>query len=382
MSARVSFADLLKKGAEKDQQKINEKPKLSLIETKDIPTPPTPLTKATSPTGRTSPTPHTQATPSTSDIKLPVSPERDFTKVANSIVREAVAQGLFIGKSKQIYDFLYLRTRGAMQPTRTVRITKSNLMRGSDIGSERTLLKNLSHLKLVGLIKIREFDGQHGGNEYEVFMPEESEATPPTPLTSRQPRYAPQKVGTLPPVESGVGGVSQMQENKDTYGDAKTLFKDNIKTDDESATALFSDFIEKFQTAATKITGAQLSKYEREKWGRLADLLVLELETASRHASNPISSVPAFLTKVLSSKLLNQKPVERISKSKSGTKTDTVGKYYPEDDEIKPLSDESKEAAVDFLREFKDDGEFLDGYKKWYIEEDWNWIIKQLEIKN
>ncbi len=97
----------------------------------------------------------------------------------------------------------------------------------------------------------------------------------------------------------------------------------------------------------------------------LADLLILELETASRHASNPISSVPAFLTKVLSSKLLNQKPAERISKSKSGTKPDTVGKYYPDgaDEQIKPLSDESKAAAMDFLREFKDDAEFLAGYR-------------------
>jgi hypothetical protein len=75
-----------------------------------------------------------------------------------------------------------------------------------------------------------------------------------------------------------------------------------------------------------------------------------------------------------------------VSKSKSGAKPDTVGKYYPEleggDDEIKPLNDESKQAALDLIREFKDDKEFLDSYRKWYTEEDWNWIIKQLEIKN
>jgi len=376
-STRVSFADLLKKGAEKDQQKITDKPKLAVVETKNEPTTPTSATPATPPTEAT------PRTPSTS--KVPVAPEKDYAKVANSIVRDAVAGGLFIGKSKQIYDSLYLKTRGAMQPTRSIRTTKLNLMRASDIGSERTLLKNLSHLKSIGLVKITEYDGQHEGNEYEVILPEEIVETHPTPPTARQPHYPLQKVGTVPPVESGVGGVAQIQENKDTYGSAKTSFKDiNTNDDERSAFALFSGFVEKFQTAAKKLTGAPLSKYEREKWEHLADLLVLELETASRHASNPVSSVPAFLTKVLSSRLLNQKQHERTSKSNSGTKPDTVGKYYPElddsDEEIKPLNEESKEAAVDFLREFKDDEEFLDGYKKWYTEEDWNWIIKELEI--
>jgi hypothetical protein len=382
MSVRVSFADLLKKGAEKDQKKIDEKPKLPLVNSNAILTPPTPATKRTPPTIATG---GTQPTPSTPDINLPVSPERDFAKVANSIVREAVAQGLFIGKSKQIYDFLYLQTRGSIQAARSVRITKSNLMRGSDIGSERTLLKNLSHLKSVGLIKIREFDGQHGGNEYEVFLPEESHPTPPTTLTSRQSHYALQKVGTLPSVESAVGGVGQIQVNKGTYSDAKTSLKTNTKNDDE-VDALFSGFIEKFQTAAKKLTGAPLSKYEREKWERLADLLVLELETAGRRTNNQVSSIPAFLTKVLSSKLLNQKPVEKHRNAKSNSKPDTVGKYYAEldgaDDEIKPLNDESKAAAVSFLQDFKEDKEFLEGYKKWYTEEDWNWIVKELEIKN
>jgi hypothetical protein len=184
-------------------------------------------------------------------------------------------------------------------------------------------------------------------------------------------------VQNLPPLTH-----TNLIENKETYSDAKTSLKTNTKNDDDKGEGQFSGFIEKFQTAATKLTGAPLSKYEHEKWEHLADLLILELETASRHASNPISSVPAFLTKVLSSKLLNQKPAERISKSKSGTKPDTVGKYYPEidgaDEQIKPLSDESKGAAMDFLREFKDDTEFLSGYKKWYTEEDWKWITNEL----
>src|SRR5947209_2108461 len=38
--------------------------------------------------------------------KAPIAPERDFTKVANSIGRQAVPAGLFAGKSKQLYDCL------------------------------------------------------------------------------------------------------------------------------------------------------------------------------------------------------------------------------------------------------------------------------------
>src|SRR5215216_2878643 len=34
---------------------------------------------------------------------LPISPMRDFTKVANSITREAIPAGIFKGKGKQLY---------------------------------------------------------------------------------------------------------------------------------------------------------------------------------------------------------------------------------------------------------------------------------------
>ncbi len=54
---------------------------------------------------------------------FPISPQRDFTKFANSINREAVPSGLFTGKSKQLYDCLYSLTRGAFVPTRSIRIS-------------------------------------------------------------------------------------------------------------------------------------------------------------------------------------------------------------------------------------------------------------------
>ena len=151
MSARVSFADLLKAGAAKDKQRLSLK----------------------------------LATPASTASKA-AAPEKDFTRVANSIMREAVPDGLFIGKSKQIYDYLYSITRGAVQPTRSARATKASLMRNADIGSERTLRKNLIHLQSFGLIKIIEFVGERQGNEYETFLPEETVAELPQSLQSLQ----------------------------------------------------------------------------------------------------------------------------------------------------------------------------------------------------
>jgi hypothetical protein len=381
MSARVSFADLLKKGAEKDKQKVDEKITSSTSKEKvNKPTPPTPGTQRTPPT------------PPTIKTDQPISPERDYTKVANSIIREAVAQGLFIGKSKQIYDFLYSQTRGSIQPKRSVRITKNNLMRGSDIGSERTLLKNLAHLKSVGLIKITEFDGQHGGNEYEVYLPEESHPTPPTPPTSRQSPYVPQKVGRVPPVESEVGGVGQPVENKTIYDTAKTFFKDNLNDDDKA----FVIFAQKMDEASQKLTGKKINPNEAEKWGKLAELLVLELELAARNTTG-ISSVPAFLTEVLRRRLiLNQEEKKQSRASKSDQKKpnwievgkaddDVESSYNPETGEynIKPLDEAGKSKALEFVREAKAEwGEdFLEDLKKWYLPEDWEWLMKELSGK-
>jgi hypothetical protein len=382
MGERVTFADLLKKAEEKKKTEV--KPKLEavppIVENQVGNTPPTPPTLDTSPTVATPATLHTQPTPSTQIKKLPIAPERDFTRVANSIVRDAVRQGIFIGKSKQIYDFLYLKTRGAIQPKRSIRVTKSNLMRGSGIGSERTLLKNLSHLKSVGFIKVTEFDGQHGGNEYEVFLPEETQPTSPTPptsVTSRQAHYAPQKVESLPPVESNVSGVAQTQQNQEFNGNLKLKINTNTEIDDESASA-FSFVIEKLNAVSLELTGKGISMREKDKWESLVDLLILELRTAAKRTGS-VSSVPAFLTEVLRRQFFTQRQ-RRSSTKPSKTKPDTVGKSDSGTYEIKLLDQKGREAALEQLREFTGD-DFLDDFKKWYTAEDWIWLMKELEKK-
>ncbi len=53
-----------------------------------------------------------------------------------------------------------------------------------------------------------------------------------------------------------------------------------------------------------KLTGKAASKNEAERWGILAELLILEMEAAVSR-TGAISSAPAFLTEVLRRKLLN-----------------------------------------------------------------------------
>lgn len=250
------------------------------------------------------PTPRTARTPRTPPT--PISPERDYTKVANSIVREAVAGGHFTGKSKQLYDFLYHRTRGAVVPVRSVRITKPKLMAGSSIGSERTLLKNLSHLKVIGLIEVNVTDGEHRGNEYTVFLPEEVDLpdeptprTPPTPPTVDDLRHAPQKVGMVPPVESGVRGVGLNVVDSTTSGGSKTSsLRPSATTDDDEAFALFA---REFSKAVLEITGKNSSKADAVKWQEVADVLIAEMKIAA--ARTTVSSVPSFLAEHLRRRL-------------------------------------------------------------------------------
>jgi hypothetical protein len=248
--------------------------------------------------GDATPTPRTPRTPRTPPTSA-IAPERDFARVANSIVREAVAGGFFTGKSKQLYDYLYSRTRGAIVPVRGVKVTKPVLMKGSHIGSERTLLKNLHHLKAIGLVEVSVTDGEHSGNLYTVMLPEEV----PTPRTPRTPptdvHHALPKVGYVPTAESGVGDVGSRPINSGTYIDLKTSFKTKEENlDDDAALAGLNEAL---KTANRELTGKDLSRIEADRWREVADVLVAELKIAA--ARTTVSSVPAFLAEHLRRRL-------------------------------------------------------------------------------
>jgi hypothetical protein len=213
-----------------------------------------------------------------------------------------VSGGHFVGKSKQLYDYLYQRTRGAVVPVRAVTISKPVLMQGCCIGSERTLLKNLAHLKSLGLVSVAYTDGKHEGNTYEVFLPEEAglptTRTPPTPPTAGRPHHARTEVPPVPPVESGVRDVGSSLLESTSSGESKTLIKTNTEIDDDEA---FADFVAALKKAAKNVTGREASPADRQRWAELADLLVTELKIAAGRTT--VSNVPAFFTEHLRRRL-------------------------------------------------------------------------------
>jgi hypothetical protein len=325
----------------------------------------------------TQPTQHNQSNVTNPTyLTNPASPKNDYTKVANSIAREAIPDRLFKGMSKNTYDALYLKTRGAHNPVRKIRATKSDLLRWTGV-SDVTLDKHIRHLKSVGLVKVDFIIGSHNGNWYEVFIPEEIKQ----PHQPNQPNIPniPQKVGGEPPnLVGGVGG-GLLLENKDVIENLKTSLKTNTQSDDEARVSeTFFALAKRFDEAAKKITGRGVSKSEAEKWANLADLLVLELEVAASRADG-VSSVPAFLTEVLRRQFFASRQQQSSAKT-TKTKIDKLGKSESDSYEIKPLDEKGREAALEQLREFTGD-DFLDDFKKWYTAEDWEWLKKELEKK-
>ncbi|HVF45210.1 MAG TPA: hypothetical protein VM936_19445 [Pyrinomonadaceae bacterium] len=258
------------------------------------------------------PTPRTPPTPPT-DATHPISPERDFTKVPNSVARDVVPAGHFVGKSKQLYDCLYQRTRGAIVPARRVAISKPELMKASGIGSERTLLKNVGHLRNLGLIQVTYTDGGHEGNTYEVFTPEEVglriSPTPPTPPT---PRHARVELPPVPPVESGVRGVGSEPLESSVYELPKTFIKTNTENDDDEAApappqrdviseSAFTGLCELLAKATREITGKPPEPIDRERWREIGEVLATELRIVAGRTT--VSSVPALLAEHLRRRL-------------------------------------------------------------------------------
>lgn len=242
--------------------------------------------------------------------KAPVAPDRDFNRRPNSLERDALPAGLFPGTSKKLYDALFLRTRGAHKPTRTIKATRTELMKWSGIGSRNTFLAHMRHLTKVGLI-IRHFEvGDNHGAIYEICIPEEIDLgslqtsahlstgqLTSAHLGSPQPGSAQNlDVGSAQKVDRG--GPSQVIENIDLSPPPKTFIKTNTERDDDEALAIFVSAIKK---ATKDVTGRELSPAEAQRWGELADVLITELKIAAGRTT--VSSVPAFLAEHLRRRL-------------------------------------------------------------------------------
>jgi hypothetical protein len=170
-------------------------------------------------------------------------------------------------------------------------------MKKAAIGSRITFDSCISHLQLVGLLKVHVFTGQHSGNEFEVATPEEIETqasqTSQTSLTSHA-----QKLDRLVRLETSQTRHTSSVDNTDTYGEPKTSFKTNTeKLDDEAFAAL----VEKLGTASREVCGKETSKDDAERWGEVAELLVTELKVAASRTT--VTSAPAFLAEHLRRRL-------------------------------------------------------------------------------
>ncbi len=312
-----------------------------------------------------------------------ISPTRDYQKVPNSVTRVAVPTGMFRGKSKQVWDYFWSISRGAISPTRTFKKSRKEIKNGSGLGSLVTVDAAIEHLQALGLIKVNQTIGSGWGNEYEIFSPDEIELTSTTSTSISSNTSLTQKVDILDIPLSGISSITQTIENKDIYEFPKTSLKTSTKNDDDAPASAygnaFSVMNKKLDDAVKKLTGKSSSKSEAENWGTLAELLILEMEAAASR-TGAISSVPAFLTEVLRRKLLNG--ISSVSAKSPKVEVDTVGKPNAAGEyEKKPLDEKGRKAALLELRDFAGD-DFLENFKKWYTKEDWMWLINELNKIN
>jgi hypothetical protein len=239
------------------------------------------------------------------DPTLPTSPARDFNKRANSLDKLALPAGIFPGSSKKLYDALYVRTRGAVKPQRTVRATKRELSEWSGVRNVKTIDSHLRYFSAVGLVVSEWQRGQNDGCLYEVMLPEETSGlfvgrsrgvTPPDPTS---PGVTPpdvetrQNSGSPHHQNSGSPHPTQAGEDSTVYEERKTSFKTKDQINDDEPTA-FAEL----RQAERELTGKNSSS---GNWSELDKVLAAELRIAAGRTT--VSSVPAFLAEHLRRRL-------------------------------------------------------------------------------
>lgn len=262
-------------------------------------------------------------------IDKPIAPERDFNRRANSLERDALPKGLFPGTSKKLYDALYLRTRGAVKPVRSIQATRTEVMRWAGIGGLNTFLAHIKHLTKVGLI-VRQFEiGNKEGAIYEVRIPEELNSPDSTQLDSTHPdstqiNSTPNRVHDstqkLMRVES-----SQTIESITTSASPKTSFKTKEQNIDDEA---FAELAEAFRQITTELTGKAPTAAEATKWRELAEVLIAELRIAAGRTS--VSSVPAFMAEHLRRRLWKMDKKQATREGKELPDQPTMSPLIPE----------------------------------------------------
>jgi hypothetical protein len=244
------------------------------------------------------------------DAPLPTAPARDFNKRANSLDRVALPAGIFPGSSKKLYDALYIRTRGAVVPKRSLRATKRELSDWSGIRNVKTIDSHLRYFSAIGLVISEWQRGQNDGSLYEVLLPEETSGlfvarsrgvTPPDPTllpVTPPDMESPQNLGSPHLQNLGSPHLTDLSNLSTSYGDAKTDLKTKDQNTDDEA---FAKLVAKLKEATREVTGKDSTLTDADRWQEVADVLVAELRIAA--ARTTISSVPAFMAEHLRRRL-------------------------------------------------------------------------------
>jgi hypothetical protein len=310
-----------------------------------------------------------------------ISPMRDFQKVPNSVSKNL---DLFRGKSKQVWDYLWSVSRGAINPARIIRKSRNEIKRGGALGSMVTVDAAIKHLEQIGLIKKASHNGSLIGNEYEIFTPEEIELTSASYTSIASNTSPTQKVDILGIPESSIPSIAQPIENKDTSQSPNTLLNTNKNIDDEP----FGEMNEILAKVFEKVSGKRPQKSDAVKLNELAELLAMELEIAAARTKS-VSNVPAFLTEHLRRRLLGKSASTKSAEVKSKTsKPLKVGKSSgtetAEEYQAESLTKEGKETVLKTMREYLDKGqkEFIMSFQDTYTQEDWDWLTQELKQEN
>jgi hypothetical protein len=249
----------------------------------------------------------------------PIAPERNFNKRANSLEHSALPAGQFPGASKKIYDALYVRTRGAIVPTRTVQARHRELLAWSGVKDIKTIKTHLNKLREQGLITWQTLKGEHEGSFYEVFLPEEVSPDLAQSQHSGSPNL---KTDSDLAQKTDWAGLSNHSDAQGLSSPNKTSFKTNTETEKNDDEA-FAEFNAALKKAAKEITGREPSQAETARWGELAEVLVTELKIAAGRTT--VSSIPAFLAEHLRRRLW-KKEKRQIDDEKSKEQSATAPK--------------------------------------------------------
>lgn len=342
-------------------------------------------TRQTRQTSLSKQTDHTQLDNPAHQNDQTIAPYKDFQKVPNSHTKRAIPEGLFkLGKSKHLYDVLYSLTQGNIEPSRSIRISKTKLMKQAGIGSRITFDSIISHFEISGLVKVKVRTGEHEGNEFEVYTYDEITSMPSMSSQSSQASPA-QKLDRVVSLETSQSSHSLNVENNNTSAEPKTLLKTlSLSYDDEK---VLQSIIEKLNAGARSATGKNLTSRDWQAFEEIIDLILNETAVAKTRTKS-VSVFLKFAAENLRRRLYSKPQSQKISQEEkniwnevgknksSADEYDEQGNYIP-----KPLDEKGREEALQILKDYQSWNAPIEDSKRFYTTEDWEWLMENISNK-